>query len=201
MKAKSRLSLLLLALGLIPQADAAPQYFEFRGTITNSASYNLNVPTSSLKAVLGSTPVTYWFVVDFAQSWITSNTAGTWTNFYTDLLGQGLMESEIGATGDEVHSGFNWDANYIADVGQVTGGRSVRITTRASSTLDWKVQDWAVGDRFELVDGALPPIDFGGVYYYGQVTLVSISSVVPEPSALALFLTGVIALAARRLRC
>jgi hypothetical protein len=197
----NRFSLILASATLLLSSSlpAATQYYEFSGTILSSASYNLSYPVENLQASLGTTRVTYWFEVDFGNAWTNSNAAGTWYNFYSDLLGEGLMVSEIGTSSTEVHNSFNFDHNFLADKGEIVGGRSgVRISTTSALTPFWRVQDWNVGDEFDLVDLAVPSGGPGAVYYYGEVTLVSISSVVPEPSFASLGCIGLAALWRKR---
>jgi len=166
-----------------------------------SSSTNSLYPVSSLGADLGVTQVTYSFEIDFGRGVSTStNTAATWNYFYDDLIGEGLMASEIGSVYPEINQGYDADYFSRSDMGQISGGRNgVRIFTNASLTSRWKVEDWKVGDQFQLVDLATPPAGGGAVYYYGNVSLVSIQPI-PEPSAYVLTVIGGCALLMRRMR-
>jgi hypothetical protein len=133
----------------------------------------------SLKAVPSVTKKTYVFEIDFNKNTSTlENSAGAWKFFYSSLLGEGLMASEIGSISTEVKRSFNVTYNSGAHVGEVCGGKNgVRITSSALLTSDWRVEDWKAGDRFRLVDLAAPPSGRGPVYYYGEARLISIRPV------------------------
>jgi len=106
------------------------------------------------------------------------------------------MEDEIGSVLGH-QSSFNGDFFSIHDVGQLGGGHGVRITAYSSQTLDWRVQDWEVGDQLNFTDLAVPPGGGGAVYYFGNVNLVSIQPV-PEPASGTLIGLGAVAVCLQR---
>lgn len=178
MRKRHRLIFTLFALLGAPGLHAESYYYEFSGIIQSSDSYDTHHPVDGLKAVPGVTQKTYVFEIDFNKNTSTfENSAGAWKYFYSDLLGEGLMASEIGSVAPEVHKSFNVTYNSGAHVGEICGGKNgVRILSSALLTSDWKVEDWKTGDRFSLVDLAGSPSG-GGVYYYGEARLISIRPV------------------------
>ena len=94
-----------------PGIHAESCYYEFSGIIQSSKSYNSHHPVDSLKAVPSVTQKTYVFEIDFSKNTSTlENSAGAWKFFYSSLLGEGLMASEIGSVSTEVKRSFNVNA-------------------------------------------------------------------------------------------
>ncbi len=180
--------------------QGASSIYTFQGVIQSSASYNNLYPVSSLHAILGSTNVLYAFEIDFGREVSSfSNSAGTWNYFYVRLLGDGYMQQEIGSRSPEEFRGFNVFYNSGNDLGQISGGNTVRISKNGT---DWMVQDWAIGQSFRFQDGVAAPrtgSPGSAVYYYGTVELVSIVAV-PEASSTMLLGLALCPLILRRSR-
>ncbi len=180
--------------------QGASSIYTFQGVIERSASFNNLYPVSSLHAILGATHVLYEFEVDFGcDVGSSSNSKATWNYFYSRLLGDGYMQQEIGSRSPEEFQGFNAFFSAIDDLGQISGGSTVRISKNGA---DWMVQDWAVGQSFRFQDGVAAPRSGSpgsAVYYYGTVELVSIVAV-PEASATMLFGLALCPLILRRRR-
>lgn len=162
-----------------PGIHAESYFYEFSGIIRSSKSHNDQYPVDVLKAVPDVTKKTYVFEIAFNKETSTfENSAGAWKFFFSDLLGEGLMASEIGSVSPEVKRSFNVTYHSGAHVGEICGGRNgVRIASSALLTSDWRVEDWKAGDRFSLVDLAVSPTGRGAVYYHGEAILISIRPV------------------------
>ncbi|MEZ5541488.1 MAG: hypothetical protein R3F42_05530 [Pseudomonadota bacterium] len=172
-------------------APAALLQYTFEGLVTGFQSYHQDYTLTDFDIVVGETPLTYVFVVDFAANQSSfSNGAGTWNYFYTDLVSGSIINGGL-SIGN--YSGFNWYSTTVPNIGEITSNiTDVRILASAATSPDWRVQDWQVGQAFSSIDGACYPGGIGGcaVYAFGDVTLTSIVPV-PVPGALVLLLSGI----------
>lgn len=173
---------------------ASPVLYTFEGTVSGFQSYHQDYDISDFDVVIGETNLKYVFEVDVeaGQSSYT-NTAGTWSYFYSDLI-EGSVINDGNIYGD--YSGFNWYRLDGPNVGQVSSNlANVRITSFESDTQNWRVQDWKIGQSFSSTDLACYADGGGGcaVYAYGNVMLTSISTV-PVPASAWLFSSGLLAL-------
>lgn len=195
--------LALAALAMLAAAKGAaalPIKLTFEGVVTGFTSYHQDYDISDFGAVVGVTPLRYVFQVDFdAANTTTSNGAGTWNYFYSDLLSIPVV------TGGQVtagHYGFNWFRASGPNIGQITSFLDeVRISTTAAATPNWQVQDWQLGQHFTSLDAACYPGGISGcaVYLYGDVALTAIEPI-PVPSSAVLMLVAVAGLGAGRFR-
>ena len=170
--------------------SATPMYYTFEGLITGFQSYNSAVSLDDYDVLLGQTMVSYVFEVDFERNaHETSNSAGTWQRFYSDLLSDAIVDG----LGSEINESFDFYNNNHFNLGSLQGGSTVRIQASELFHDSWRVEDWFVGQQLKLIDGGLPtPAPGGAVYFFGDVELTSISSTltVPEPGTLALLVVA-----------
>jgi len=199
MKVAATLALIsMLLLSLARPASAIPLQYTFEGVVTGFESFHSGYSLSDFDIQIGRTPLRYIFVVDFdADQSTTTNTAGTWNRFYSDLL-QGSIVNGGREYGD--YHAYNWFRSGLPNRGQITSNlANVRVSTDASQTIDWRVQDWQVGQSFRSTDLACYPGGRGGcaVYAYGDVALTSIAQV-PLPGTAVLVVLALVGLRLRR---
>jgi len=165
-------------------ANATPLHYSFSGIITGFDSYNPNYTIEDLNVVLGVTPVSYLFEVDFDRSVSTfTNSAATWNFFFADLIGDSYAVSQLGWGGYPPENLIGFDAEFSSgnNIGELEGASSMRLFTSSIFTSDWKVGDWQIGQEFRFTDGTVVAGEPGAIYVLGSVTLDSII-VIPEPS-------------------
>jgi|GEM_PF-3632087 len=160
---------------------AKPQYYTFKGEITHFKSYNPSVILSDFDVVLGETKVTYVFEVDFSRKQsTTSNSAGSWDYFYSDLITESIIKGHVYS---EVHKSYNFINNSASNSGSLCGGARVSVSSSEKDELSWRVQDWYVGKRLKLIDGGRYKTGNNkATYFYGDLELTAISSVNPITS-------------------
>ncbi len=193
---KKLLSILAMMLGMYAgSASAIPMLYTFEGTVNNN-SYSNEFTPEEFGVVLGETKVTYTFLVDFDRAVRTyTNRAGTWEYFYSDLLSGGIVNGER----TESNIAFNVERPSWYDVSTISGGSTVNIHTSTFYSDIWRVQDWYVGQTLQFTDSGYFS-GRGAFFLNGTVELTSISNTtsVPEPSSALLFLPAFALLLARK---
>ena len=175
-------------------SEAQGYIYTFDGTFTGFQSFNQYVTFQDVGVVLGETPVSYSFEVDFNRDTSTlSSSYGTWNYFYSDLLGQSVVAGKLNGISPEENQSYDVIFPTQANLGELVGGSFVRINARSSDTEQWKIENWAVGQEFAFSDGTVPSIGGYAVYLYGNATLTSIT-VVPEPLPQVLLSLGLLSI-------
>jgi len=194
-----KLGLAVLLIATTSSSIASRYQYDFSGIISSFTSYNPNYSAEDLDVVLGVTPVSYVFDVDFSRNvYSFTNSAATWNYFFADLVGDGYAFSQLGGLPYEDQSGFNAEFVSWQNIGELDGGSSVRVFTSSFNTSNWKVADWQINQSFQFSDGTTVLGESGAIYVFGNVTLNSIT-VIPEPSSYsAIASVGVLVLAILR---
>lgn len=172
---------------------ASPLYYSFEGTLTGFQSYNDQLSLDDFSIQLGQTQVSYRFMVDFQRDTNTVITFSWYRDyFYAELLEGGIVNGELPPT----NQGYNETYLQIEmKQGCLAGGSNVYVSTSDQATSAWKVQDWVIGQHFNLIDGGYFADGDGSVMFEGDVVLTAIT---PEPCTLSFLAFGGLAVCSRR---